>query len=172
MVRAGRPGGRGTRWPDGFHQHAGRSDRPVPLRRGRIFQEPSNYILRIVNGPCNIAVGQSMLLPVSSVVHVCSLVEQLQIPLEILHEDDVVVSFLIGRGTFVHWGYAAQKYSLPSPNARWHRHDHIARRNRTADWILKCLAGVSSTTNFPQHLHFPSTTDDTLPTSEPIGLQK
>ena len=139
---------------------------------GRMFQEPFKYILRIVNGSCNIAVGQSMLLPVSLVVQVCAEVEQLKIPLEILHEDDVVVSLLVGKGNCVHYGYAAQKYSLPSPNARWHRPDHIQRRNRTADWILTHLSSASSTTNSPPHSRCPSTTDDTLQTSEPIDPPK
>jgi hypothetical protein len=136
---------------------------------GRMFREPSKYILRAVNGPCNIAVGQSMLLSVASVVQVCAEVEKMAIPLEILHEDDIVVSLLLGKGENVHYGYSCQKYSLPSPNARWHRPDHILRRNESAEWILTRLPVSSSTPNCPLHLHSPSTTDDRLLTSESIA---
>jgi hypothetical protein len=81
-----------------------------------------------------------MLLSVSSVLEVSRIVSILDVPLDILHEDDIVVSLLLGKGNPVHFGLHAQKILLPSPNARWHRRDHIVKRNASADWILSHLA--------------------------------
>jgi hypothetical protein len=107
---------------------------------GRDYSLPQKYSFRSVNGPCRIAVGQSMLLSVSSVLEVSRRVSILDVPLDILHEDDIVVSLLLGKGNPVHFGLHSQKILLPSPNARWHRRDHIAKRNASADWILSHLA--------------------------------
>jgi len=133
---------------------------------GRNYSAPIKYRLRAANGPCNIAVGQSMLLSVSSILDACKQAEDMKIPPEILFEDDIVISLLVGKGRFVHYGVSARKKTLPSPNARWQRINHIQLRNKTADWILTRLADASLATNYPPHLHSQPTIDDTPPTSE------
>jgi hypothetical protein len=138
---------------------------------GRNYTVPIKYRLRAVNGPCNVVVGQSILLSISSVLEACRLVEELKIPEEILFEDDIVISFLVGKGEFVHFGYFARKLALPSPNARWQRANHIFLRNRTADWMITQLVNASLVPSCPPHLRFQPTTDDTLTTSETTVTQ-
>ena len=128
-----------------------------------------------INGSCSIAIGQSMLLSVSSVLDVCRHVEQMKIPLEILYEDDIVVSLLLGGGKPLHYGLSTRKYMLPSPNARWRRSNHLEQRNRSAAWILRYLEDASSISSSPPHLHSEATTADTPPTLltiEPLPLSQ
>jgi hypothetical protein len=127
---------------------------------GRDYSLPSKYTFREMNGPCRIAVGQSILLSVGSVIDVSSKVKSWNIPLHILHEDDIVVSLILGKGEPLHYGVQAAKWLLPSPNARWKRRDHIVKRNETADWILIHLATASSMSNCPPHLRSLSTIGD------------
>jgi hypothetical protein len=141
---------------------------------GRNYKE-NLYTMDKINGSCSIAIGQSMLLSVSSVLDVCRHVEQMKIPLEILYEDDIVVSLLLGGGKPLHYGLSTRKYMLPSPNARWRRSNHLEQRNRSAAWILRYLEDASSISSSPPHLHSEATTADTPPTLltiEPLPLSQ
>ncbi len=136
---------------------------------GRSFSG-STYSFRQVNGPCNIAVGQSMIISISQVLQVTEIVRKCGIPPEILHEDDIVVSLILGEGDPVHYGIGMRKKHFPSRDARFHRPNHIALRIQSARYILSILKVSSSKPSCPPHSHSLSTIDDKLATSDPIDL--
>lgn len=134
---------------------------------GGRFSKP--YRLQRVNGPCPIAVGQSMLLSVQNVLKVCHDVRTLKINPTILHEDDIVVSILLGKGEPLHYGISLNKHELPSPNARCRRSNHLILRDNTAKTILRYLQDALSPANSPLHSHSLETTLctlETLPSTE------
>jgi hypothetical protein len=130
---------------------------------GGRFYHP--YTLQSANGPCPIAVGQSMLLSVQNILKVCQDVRTLGIPSTVLYEDDIVVSLLLGQGKNLHFGVHLAKTMLPSPKSRWHRWNHLTLRNKTAECVLRYLQGALSLTNSPLHSHSLETTLGTFETS-------
>lgn len=136
---------------------------------GRSFSG-TTYSFRQIFARCNIAVGQSMLLEASSILDAYKVIQKAGIPPEILHEDDIVMSLLIGEGNAVHFGARTKKKYFTSPDARFLRPNHIALRIRTGQYIMQVLKVSSSKPNYLQRSHSPSTTDDMLLTSDPIDL--
>ncbi len=137
---------------------------------GRDYSQKDKYTYQRVEGLCRIALGQSILLSISSVLDVCRMVREFDVPPCILHEDDIVVSFLLGKGEPVHFGLSTHKILLESLSSQWKRPDHILSRNRTAYWILTRLQGVSLPTNFPPRSHSLSTIGGKQTTSQSIEL--
>lgn len=99
----------------------------------------TSYSFRRHYGACNIALGQSMLLNTSSILEATALVQKHTIPPEILHEDDIVISFLIGKGNPVHYGAAIKKQYFITADARFRRPNHIALRLQTINYMLTLL---------------------------------
>jgi hypothetical protein len=123
------------------------------------------YLIKSVNGPCPIAIGKSMLISVENVITVCQEVKRIGIPTYILHEDDIIVSLILGKGESVHYGVYVPKFVLPSPYARCFRTNHLMFREQTAIAVLRYIKAASLKPNYPPHLHSLSTTDDKLMTS-------
>jgi len=132
---------------------------------GRNYTINFQYCMKDIIGTCQIIIGQSMLLSVSSVLDACRKARQMNIPIEILHEDDIVISLLVGNGESSHFGVKTIKKNLPAPNARMNRPDHVENRTKTLQWVLTHLGVDLSKPNCPLHLHSLSTTDDMLLTS-------